>query len=95
MFTPPPAAGKGPRPGPPKPLPKPAPTRKAVPKGKPPATTRHGSPATPADEEAGDGKPRRRRQLEFAGLPIAAWIALIGGLIAAIVLGVLVFMQYG
>jgi len=33
--------------------------------------------------------------LAITRLPIAAWIALIGGLIAAIVLGVLVFMQYG
>jgi len=97
VFTPPPAAGKGPRPPAAMPLPKPPVARKAAGKAaakRPPSAPVGGGRGAAADDtEIAEQKPHRRRSLEFAGLPIGAWIALIGGLIAAIVLGVMVFLQ--
>jgi eukaryotic-like serine/threonine-protein kinase len=46
---------------------------------------------TETDEE--NPRPRRRRPLEFAGYPLGMWVALVGGLIAVIVLGVLVYLR--
>ena len=69
--------------------------RKASAKGRPRAATRGGRLPADGNEAAGNRRPRRRRSRELAGLPIGVWIALIGGLIAVIVLGVLVVLQSG
>jgi eukaryotic-like serine/threonine-protein kinase len=46
-----------------------------------------------AAEGEGDRKPKRRRPLQFAGLPIGVWIALAAGLIAVAVLGTMVLLR--
>jgi serine/threonine protein kinase len=56
----------------------------ASPKSVPPVVIREGETKP---------RPRRRRPLEFAGYPLGMWVALVGGLIAVIVLGVLVYRQ--
>jgi len=47
----------------------------------------------PAEAEEENPRPRRRRSLEFAGYPLGMWVALVGGIIAVIVLGVMVYQQ--
>jgi len=44
---------------------------------------------------ANDGQPvrKRRRAWEFAGYPLGMWLALVGGIVIAIVLGMLVYQQ--
>lgn len=52
-----------------------------------------GEAAGEAAEGEGDRKPKRRRPLQFAGLPIGVWIALAAGLIAVAVLGTMVVLR--
>jgi serine/threonine protein kinase len=82
VFTPPPTGGgSGSR----------APAKK--PAGRPAA----GQPAKPggAAEEAGERRPRRRKPLEFAGLPLGFWIALAAGLVAVGVLAAMLLLKRG
>ena len=52
-----------------------------------------GPAALPAPAADGHRRPRRKRPLEYAGLPLGFWIVLGVGLVAAIVLGVLVLLR--
>jgi serine/threonine protein kinase len=84
VFTSPPAGG-----------------RKQSPPGRPaagqpkPAGRGPKAVAGEAAEEEADRKPRRRRPIQFAGVPLGAWIALAAGLIAVAVLGTLVYLRLG
>jgi len=80
VFTPPPSSGgSGSRPTGNKPL------------GRPAA----GQPAKPGrgSDEAGERRSKRRKPLEFAGLPLGFWIALVAGLVAVGVLAAMVFLR--
>jgi hypothetical protein len=82
VFTPPPSSGSGPR-GPAK-----QPGLRVSP-AKPAQPAKAGSAA----DETTERRPRRRKPLTFAGLPLGFWIVLIAGLIAVAVLAAMVFLR--
>jgi serine/threonine protein kinase len=65
--------------------------------GKPAAQRAASQPAAsagpPPTGEEQTQRPRRRRAIEFAGLPLGFWIALAAGLVAVLVLGALVLLR--
>jgi eukaryotic-like serine/threonine-protein kinase len=101
--TPPPVFRQGPRSGGsssvtlgPRPSPRPRPP--AAEQQTAPPAARPQPPLPPASQspaaDAAQRRARRRRSAEFAGLPLGFWIAAIGGLLAVIVLGTMVFLRY-
>jgi serine/threonine-protein kinase len=82
VFTPPPGGGSGPRGSTKQPGTRPA-TAKPAQQAKPGSTA----------DETSEQRPRRRKPLQFAGLPLGFWIVLIAGLIAAAVLAAMVFLR--
>jgi len=81
----------GPRPSP-RPRPPAAEQQTAPPAARPQPPLPPASQSPAAD--AAQRRSRRRRPAEFAGLPLGFWIAAIGGLLAVIVLGTMVFLRY-
>jgi len=80
------------------PRPRPSPRPKSTAARQPaPSAARQQPEAAPGGQspaaEAADRRSRHRRPAEFAGLPLGFWIAVIGGLLAVIVLGTMVFLR--
>ena len=82
VFTPPPGGGSGPR----------GPGKQPGLRGSPTKPAQPAKPGSTADE-APERRPRRRKPLTFAGLPLGFWIVLIAGLIAVAVLAARVFLR--
>jgi serine/threonine protein kinase len=81
VFTPPPSGGSGPR----------GPAQQPGLRVSPAMPAQTAKPASAADDAA-ERRPRRRKPLTFAGLPLGFWIVLIAGLIAVAVLAAMVFL---
>ena len=81
VFTPPSSGGSGPR------------TAAKKPVGRP-AASQSDKPGRAADE-AGERRPRRQKPLEFAGLPLGFWIALVVGLVTVGVLAAMLLLKSG